>query len=255
MYVRILLLTGMEGGIHVAIAAERLTEWMGMPITNSLVMSWIVVAVLIIATFVVRSRLSLTPGKFQLTLETLFTGFYTFIEENLESSILAKKFFPLLMSLVLFIFTANFLEFIPGVESIQVIHNGHGVPLLRSLNADLNTTLALTLIVFFTIEITGIRRYGIKYFSRFFNIHSFVGFFVGIIELISELVRLVSFSFRLFGNIFAGGVLIAVLTYFVPFILPAPFMMFEMFVGLLQAVIFSLLTLFFIKMALMETEH
>lgn len=245
----------MEEGIHVAIAAQRLTEWMGMPITNSLVMSWIVVAVLVVATFVVRSKLSLNPGKFQLTLETLFAGFYTFIEENLENSVLAKKFFPLLMTLILFIFTANFLEFIPGVESITFTHDGHTVPLLRSLNADLNTTLALTLIVFFTIEITGIRRYGIKYFARFFNVHSFVGFFVGIIELISELVRLVSFSFRLFGNIFAGGVLIAVLTYFVPFILPAPFMMFEMFVGLLQAVIFALLTLFFVKMALMETEH
>jgi len=244
-----------KAGLHVSIAAEHLTNWMGMPITNALVMSWVVLAVLFFVTFVVRRNLRMVPGKFQLALEMIFEGFYGFIKENLGEEALARKFFPLLMTLILFIATANLLEFIPGVESIE-LHTAEGmVPLLRSLNADLNTTLALTFIVFFTIEITGVRRLGLRYFSRFFNFHSPVGFFVGIIELISELVRLVSYSFRLFGNIFAGGVLVAVLTYFVPFILPAPFMIFEIFVGVLQAVIFSLLTLFFVKMAVTEMEH
>lgn len=246
----------MEGEFHVSIAAEHLTDWMGFPITNSFLMSIVVLLTVIALAFVVRRAVTLQPGKFQLALETVFDGYRTFITENLDNDKkTAEKFFPLLMTLILFIFIANFLEFIPGVESIVVEHGDHATPLFRSLNADLNTTIALALISFLVIEITGVRRFGIRYFSRFFNFHSFMGFFVGLIELISELIRLVSFSFRLFGNIFAGGILIGVLTFFVPYVLPAPFMVFEMFVGLLQGVVFSLLTLFFIKMAMTETEH
>lgn len=245
----------MEEGIHVAIRAQELGHFFGLPITNSLLMGWIVVGVLVAVSLVVRSRAALNPGKFQLALETVFQGYRDFIQENLDGKReTAMKFFPFLMTLVLFIFTANFLEFVPGVESITYGEGDHTAPLLRSMNTDLNTTLALALIAFLTIEITGIRKFGLRYFSRFFNFHSFIGSFVGVIELVSELVRLVSFSFRLFGNIFAGSVLIAVLTFFVPLILPAPFMLFEMFVGVVQALIFSLLTLFFIKMAITDSH-
>ena len=246
----------MEGGFHVSISAQHITDWMGMPITNSFLMSLFVLATVLALAFIVKKSIALYPGKFQLALEMVFDGYRTFIRENLDNDAkTAEKFFPLLMTLILFIFIANFWEFIPGVESIVVGHGEHATPFLRSLNADLNTTIALALISFFVIEITGVRKFGIRYFSRFFNFHSFMGFFVGLIELISELIRLVSFSFRLFGNIFAGGILIGVLTFFVPYILPAPFMVFEMFVGLLQGVVFSLLTLFFVKMAMTEAEH
>lgn len=246
----------MEGGFHVSIAAEHITDWMGMPITNSLLMSVAVLLTIVVFAVIVKRTVTLNPGKFQLALETVIDGYRTFITENLDNDKkTADKFFPLLMTLVFFIFIANFLEFIPGVESIVVHKGDEVVPLFRSLNADLNTTVALAIISFLVIEITGVRRFGFRYFSRFINLHSFMGFFVGLIELISELIRLVSFSFRLFGNIFAGGILIGVLTFFVPYILPAPFMVFEMFVGLLQGVVFSLLTLFFVKMAITETEH
>ena len=246
----------MEGGFHVSIAAQELTRFMGFPVTNSFLMSFLVLGTVLVFAYVVQKSIRLYPGKFQLALETVIGGYHSFILENLDNNKnVADKFFPFLMTLVFFIFIANFLEFIPGVESIVVNSHGHEIPLFRSLNADLNTTLALAIIAFLTIEITGLRTHGIRYLSRFFNFHSFMGFFVGIIELISELIRLVSFSFRLFGNIFAGGILIGVLTFFVPFLLPAPFMVFEMFVGLLQGVVFSLLTLFFVKMAMTETEH
>ena len=246
----------MEGEFHVSIAAQTLAHLAGFPITNSFVMSIVVLLSVLALAFVVNRLIALEPGKFQLALETVFDGYRTFITENLDNDKkTAEKFFPLLMTIIFFIFIANFLEFIPGVESVVVHHGEESVPLFRSLNADLNTTIALALISFFVIEITGVRRFGLRYFGRFFNFHSFMGFFVGLIELISELIRLVSFSFRLFGNIFAGGILIGVLTFFVPFILPAPFMVFEMFVGLLQGVVFSLLTLFFVKMAMTEAEH
>ena len=91
-----------------------------------------------------------------------------------------------------------------------------------------------------------------KYAGKFLNFHSVGGFFLGILELISELARLISFSFRLFGNIFAGKTLLVVAIFFVPYILPVPIMAFEVFVGFIQAFVFAILTLFFIKLAVEE---
>lgn len=266
----------MEGGIHVAIAPDVLGHWFGLPITNTLLMSWVVVLLLATIALVVGRRAAMIPGKFQLLLEMGVSSVFDFVAETLESRDHAKRYFPLIMTLFLFIFVANLLEFIPGVGSIGMIaheaaeaasEGGHGggfTPLLRSMNTDLNMTLALAIISFLVIEISGIVMIGFfKYFSRFLPIHEFhkgigngiIAMFVGIIEFVSELIRLISFSFRLFGNIFAGEVLLAVMAFFVPFVLPVPFMAFEVFVGFMQAAIFSLLTLFFIKLAITETAH
>ncbi len=258
----------MEGGIHVSIKAEQLTQFMGVPITNTLLMSWVVVVLLALVAFSVNIGMKLVPGKLQLLLEMMVGGILGFIETTLESKELARKFFPFITTIFLFIFTANMLEFIPGVGSIGLLAHqavdaaaagGKGaefIPLLRSTNTDLNVTLALAIISFLTIEISGIVIVGFfKYFSRFLNFHSPVMFFVGIIEFVSELIRLISFSFRLFGNIFAGEVLLAVATFFLPFVGPVPFMAFEVFVGFIQAAIFSLLTLFFLKLAVTDTAH
>ena len=270
----------MEGGIHVSIKAEQLTQLMGVPITNTLLMSWVVVVVLAVLALSVNRGIKLVPGKLQLILEMMVSGVLEFIETTLESKALARKYFPFITTIFLFIFTANMLEFIPGVGSIGILAhqafdaaNATGatstamhavataeksefIPLLRSTNTDLNVTLALAIISFLTIEISGIVIVGFfKYFGRFFNFHSPIMFFVGLIEFVSELIRLISFSFRLFGNIFAGEVLLAVATYFLPFVGPVPFMAFEVFVGFIQAAIFSLLTLFFLKLAVTETAH
>lgn len=254
----------MEEGIHAAIAAEQVYQWMGVPITNTLLMSWAVIITLLLITFFIRARLALVPSKIQLLFELMVEAILEFMTETLGSRKIAKMYFPLIITLFLFIFTGNILEFIPGVGSIgylahEVASEGgkpEFIPLFRSMNTDLNVTLALSIIVFLVIEISGIIMVGFfRYFSRFFNFHSFVGFFVGIIEFVSEFIRLISFSFRLFGNIFAGEVLLSVMTYFVPFIGPVPFMVFEVFVGFIQAAIFSLLTLFFLKLAITEAEH
>ncbi len=249
--------TYMEGGIHVSIAAERLTEWMGIPITNTLLMSWVVVLVLMFFAWKTTRQTRLVPGKFQIITETLFGGLTDFVAETLESKDLAKRFTPFLLAIFLFILIGNWLEFIPGVESIVYHHpDGTSIPLLRALNTDLNVTLALALIAFITIEVTGVAVLGIfKYAGKFINFHSPVGFFVGLLELLSEMIRLISFSFRLFGNIFAGSVLVMIITFLAPYIIPVPFMLFEIFVGLIQAAVFSLLTLFFIKLAIMDTSH
>lgn len=243
-----------HSGVHVALSAEHLGEFAGVPITNTLVTSWIVVALLIAIAFVAGRKISMLPGRFQTALEGAFGFFYDYIESTLGSRELARKFFPLLATTFIFIWIANAIEFTPGIGSITY-ETAHGaVPLLRSVNTDLNMTLALTLIAVLVIEVSGILALGFfKYFNKFFTLKSPIASVVGIIEFVSELARVVSFSFRLFGNIFAGEVLIAVVAFFVPYLLPVPLMGFEMFVGAVQAAIFTLLMLFFIKMAI--TAH
>lgn len=247
-------------GIHIALAAEKITTLWGIPITNTLITSWIVMAVLTLLAIFISRNISLRPSKLQVLFELLIEFVLDYIEKTLESKKLARAYFPLLVTLFLFIFTANALEFTPGIGSIGFFHEAGGeqsfTPLLRSVNTDLNVTLALTFIVFAVIELSGVFIIGFfKYFRRFINFSSVMGFFIGIIELFSEIARLISFSFRLFGNIFAGEVLIVVVTSFVPFFVPVPLMLFEVFVGFIQAAIFSLLTLFFIKLAITDTAH
>ncbi len=109
------------------------------------------------------------------------------------------------------------------------------------------------IVAFFTIEIAGVLAIGLfKYTHKFLNFSSPLAFVIGLIELISELARLISFSFRLFGNIFASKTLLLVIMFFVPYILPVPILAFEVFVGFIQAFVFAVLTLFFIKLATEE---
>lgn len=258
--------------IHASIVAERLGEWAGIPVTNTLLMSWVVLALLVVLAFFARTRLALIPGKAQVTLELLVGGAYQYVEEVLESKTLARRYFPFLMTIFLFILAANWLEFIPGVGSVGFsaeggkVAGGHGefLPLFRSLATDLNMPLALAIIAFVVIETAGMRQFGFfRYMGRFFPLGAFrhgigaglLALLVGAIELVSEFIRLISFSFRLFGNIFAGEVLIAVALFFVPYVIPVPFMAFEVFVGFIQAAIFAMLTLFFIKLAVTEPAH
>ena len=242
--------------ITVELKATVLGHILGLPITNSLLMTWLVMAILIIFAFFFGRSLKMVPGKFQAGVEWALSGGMDYVAETFEDMKLAKRFFPLLATIFIFIALGNLLEFFPGVGSIGIFQNGMLVPLFRAPAADLNFTLALTIISFLTIELTGIFTLGIlKYGGKFVNFKSPIGFVVGLIELISNLGRLISFSFRLFGNIFAGEVLIIVASFFLPYFLPVPLMAFEMFVGIVQAVVFAMLTMFFIKLAVMEPHE
>ncbi len=242
-----------EAGIHVVLKAEQIGSLFGMPITNSLLMTWIVVALLILFALLFRSKIALIPGKLQAGVEMLFEGVLNYMTETLESEKLARRFFPLIMTIFLFVLVANELAFLPGVGSLLIEHMGESVPLFRAPAADLNLTLALAIISFLVIEISGVVVLGFfKYAGKYVNFSSPVNFVVGIIELLSNIGRLISFSFRLFGNVFAGEVMIAVALFFVAYLLPVPLMAFEVFVGFIQAVVFSMLTLFFIKLSIME---
>ncbi len=243
-------------GIHVAISAEQLGTFMGMPITNTLVMVWVVIAVLVAIGFVAGSRIKMIPGRFQTLIEWLLGYLYDYVTETLGSREMARKYFPFLTTIFLFIFTANVLAFTPGIGSIGFFHHGHEfLPLLRSVNTDLNVTLALAIISVIVVQIAGIAALGvIKYCGKFINFRSPIDFAVGLVELIGEFARLVSLSFRLFGNILAGKILIVVITFFVPYAGPVPIMVFELLIGFLQAAIFALLTLFFIKLAVTDAH-
>ena len=244
--------------IEISIAAEPIFHIGSFPVTNTLLMSWIVMAILIVFALVVNRRLKLHPGKIQNAFEMVVEYIWDFMAEMLESKKLAKRFFPLIATLFLFIWVANMIEFTPGIGSVVIHEEGHSaaIPLLRSMNTDLNVTVALAIVAFLVIEVSGFLLLGFfKYGSKFINFGSPMKFFIGLIEMVSELGRLLSFSFRLFGNIFAVEVLIVVIAAFVPFFLPIPFMAFELFVGTIQAAIFALLTLSFIKIAITPVEH
>ncbi len=246
----------MESGIHVALKPEVLGTFFSIPITNTLVTSWAVIVLLATIAFAVSRRVRLVPSMFQTTLEWAFEYVYDYVAEVLESKEMGARFFPLLMTIFLFIFTANLLEYVPGIGSVGFFHPGEFIPLLRSVNTDLNVTETLAIISFIVVEITGFSIVGtLAYVRKFFNFRSFIDCAVGVVELVGEFVRLISLSFRLFGNILAGEVLIIVATYFAPYLGPVPLMAFELFIGFLQAAIFALLTLFYLKLAVTIHEQ
>lgn len=243
----------MQEGLHIALKADQVGQIFGLPITNTMIMGWMVMIVLIVIGWLVGRNLQKIPSRVQTFFEALFGFIIDYMEEVFESRPLALRFFPLIATLFTFILLGNWFGLLPIVNSIGVIHGEELIPLFHPVSTDLNITLALAIIAFFAIEISGIAYIGaLKYAGKFVNLKSPIGFLVGIIELLSELARLVSFSFRLFGNMFAGKTLILVAMFFVPYLLPVPLMLYEVFVGFIQASIFALLTLFFIKLAIAE---
>lgn len=244
----------MESGLHITLSAERLFTLWGVPVTNTLITSWVVMALLLSAAFLIGRRLRLSPGRLQSAVEMLIEYVYGYVAGMLGSEKLARRYFPLIATIFIFILAANLFDFLPLFGTIGVAHGEELVPLFHPINADINTTLALAIISFLVIEISGILTLGVlKYASKFVNVTSgAMNFAVGLLELIGNLARLVSFSFRLFGAIFAGEVLLLVIGSFVPLLLPVPLMAFEAFIGLLQAGIFAILTLAFIKIAIAE---
>lgn len=246
-----------EGGIHVKLNPYIVGHVFGMPITATLITTWLTMALLLVVVIMLRSRLRAVPGKLQSVFEMLIGTVFDYMSDVLESRALARKYFPIVMTIFIFILSLNWVGLLPGVTSILYysVHEGvsHPVPLLYPPATDLNITIAFALIAFFTIEIAGVLAIGLfKYTGKFLNFHSVGGFALGLLELISELARLVSFSFRLFGNIFAGKTLLVVAIFFVPYIIPVPLVAFEVFVGFIQAFVFAILTLFFIKLAVEE---
>jgi F-type H+-transporting ATPase subunit a len=250
--------------MNISIAAEPLFHIGNFVVTNSLFIGVLVSLGLLF--FLGRMVLSLqtVPRRGQNLVEVVFEALLNLIESVTHDKKQARQFFPLIATIFLFVLISNWSGLLPGVGTVGVMgeHNGHHtiIPFLRSTSADLNFTLALSLIAVVVVQFTGIAAIGIKKYSSKFLISPFtkpygIGTLVGILELISEVGKTISFTFRLFGNVFAGEVLLTVMLHLVPFFLPLPFLMLEIFVGLIQAVVFAMLTLVFLKTATLEPHH
>lgn len=246
--------------IPISISAETITNIAGFPITNTLLASWLAMLVLIAMAFIFFKTLKEIPGKFQNAVETAVEAVLDFMTTIAGDRGLAIKFFPLVATIFLFVLTANWMGILPGFGSIGLFQNHAGenefIPLLRSANADLTMTLALALIVIVTSQIVGIIAIGAKHhFNKFISLKSPVAFFVGALETVSEFAKILSFSFRLFGNVFAGEVLLIIIAFLVPYIIPAPFLALELFVGFIQALIFAVLAMIFLATASQKPAH
>ena len=246
--------------MEISLAAEKIGHIGSFPITNSILLSWVASLFLIIVSLVATSKITTIPNKIQNFFEIIVEFLFDTANNVLENEEVTKKYFPLIATLFIFIVTNNWLGLIPGVGTIgihEINKEGHEVlvPLLRAGTADLNMTLALAIVTMIAVQVFGVAAIGtFKYAKKFFNFSNPINFFVGGLELMGEFAKIVSFSFRLFGNVFAGEVLLVVIAFLVPYIAPLPFFFLELFVGLIQGLVFTMLALVFIKGAISEAH-
>ena len=247
-------------------------------ITNSLLNSWLAVLVIIVFCLALRLKLKQVPGKIQHIFEILLESALSLCDQVTNDRKITLKIFPLVTSLFIFILVNNWLGLLPIVGSIGFFANeaGHSVfiPIFRAGTADINTTLALSIAVVIGSNIFGIIAIGAwKTFNKYVNIKALgevvtkfrkdknviivapITFFVGILEMIGEMAKVASLSFRLFGNVFAGEVLLASMGAIFLYILPTPFLFLEVFIGLIQALIFSLLATVYFTIAAQDHEE
>ena len=234
------------------------------PFTNSLLMMFVVMALLIIGGALIARRSSLIPGRLQSSVE-LIVEFLLGLVEGTAGKKLGRQIFPLIGGLFLFIIISNYIDLLPGLGTIGLNRTEGGttalVPFLRPPSSDLNMTLAMALISFFTFQYLGVKAHGVR--GRLKHLANPVFLFP--IEVVSEFARIISLSFRLFGNIFAGDVLLtimyaiakAVAVTAVGLLVPVVFLGLEALFGFIQALVFALLTLIYIALAVADghDEH
>jgi F-type H+-transporting ATPase subunit a len=225
-----------------------ITIWNDISISNSIFTSWIVMAVLVLLAVLATRRLSEQPGRLQNLFELVVQGLANFMREAGGPGVV--RFLPLFGTLFLFALLSNWLFIVPLMGQIELLH----VP-----TADYHTNLGLALTGFVWYQAAGIRQNGPGYFTRWFNFTGFkegpiVGAVmvpVGIIELLSELFRILTLTLRLWGNVWGGEIVLAVLAalLFLPS-LSLPFIGLELFIGFIQAFVFAFLVLLYIILAL-----
>lgn len=240
---------------EIVLAPEVITHLGILPITNTLIVSWLTMAILIFIAYLTTRNIKIIPGKLQNFFEIVIEYAFKTVEDLAHTK--STTFFPWVMTFFLFIVTANWLGLFPGFTTIGFNLNQDGqhhfVPLFRSINSDLNMTLALALVSAFMTHYYAVKYLGIKnYFLKWFALNPII-LFVGILELISEVTKVVSLSFRLFGNIFAGEVVLSTVSGLFAFIVPLPFYFLEIIVGFVQGAVFMMLTLVF--MVLLSEKH
>lgn len=262
---------------HPELPAEVVFHIFGFPITNSVIAAWITIIFLVGFSYAVTRRMKLIPGRLQAAFEFLLGWLYNLCtsvagEEN------GRKFFPIVATIFLFVGFNAWLGLLPGFGSITVHTAGGEAHLLRPANTDINMPLALALVSFVFVEFTGIRRLGKSYLKKFINLGEFkrglgqlfkgdfksapltlftggINIFTGFLEGFTEFIRIISLTFRLFGNMTAGEILLLVAAFLVPWLFAVPFYGLELLIGFIQALIFAGLTLIFVTIAIIPHEE
>ncbi|WP_022669883.1 F0F1 ATP synthase subunit A [Hippea alviniae] len=204
-----------------------------------LVFTWFVMLVILLLALIVRSSLKLVPEGIQNVAESVVYGVYSFVEDILGKEE-TPKHFPLIATLAIFIFFANITELIPY---------------FAPPTSNLNTTLSMALIVFVYYQFLGIKKHGFKYIKHFMGPVWWLVPLMLPIEIIGHFARIISLSVRLFGNIFGDDLLLAIIFFLAPWLVPLPIMGLVLFAASLQAFIFFLLTTLYIADAVSEPEH
>ena len=262
----------------VTLYAEPITHIGGFTITNALLTSWAAVLIIIILSIALRKGLKSIPGKFQHVFEVIYTGGLDLCDQVTGSRKKSQTVFPLVICIFFFVLVNNWIGILPLGGFGLVEHGSEGlsfIPFVRSGTADINTTLALAIMSVVGANIFGITSIGIwKMFNKYVNLTTLAGipkkvksdpmvlviapvtFFVGLLEIIGEFAKIASLSFRLFGNVFAGEVLLASMAALLAYVLPVPFLFLEILVGVIQAFIFAMLTLVYFTVASEDhSEH
>ena len=247
--------------IHISLKAEEIFHIGAFPVTNALLLSTISFLILSALAFFGRRKLALIPGKIQNLAEFAIEELLSLMDGVLGERRKSERYLPLVATIFIFILFSNWLGLLPGIGSIVLRPpiggaSGHETtPLLRSPASDLNFTLALALITVFGVNLLGAIAIGfISHMKKFLDFRNPITFFIGILEFISELAKIISFSFRLFGNVFAGEILLTIIAFLVPYVVPLPFLFLEIFVGFIQAFVFAMLSLVFVAMATAEHD-
>jgi F-type H+-transporting ATPase subunit a len=265
------------------LAAEALFNIGSLPVTNTLLTTWISIIILLLFAFFSTRKMKLIPSRLQVAFEFVVTTLLNLCE-SIAGPKYGRQVFPIIATIFLFVFVNAWTSLIPGFGTITigVEHLGENIniPLLRGANTDINVPIALALVAFVTVWFFGFKASGLRYLSQFFQFKKFgqafkdlakgnfkgalgnIGFgfidlLVGFLEFLSQFIRLISFTFRLFGNMTAGEILLLSISFLVPWVLSIAIYGLEMLVGFVQALAFSLLTLIFTSIAVAghEEEH
>ncbi|HZU70987.1 MAG TPA: F0F1 ATP synthase subunit A [Ktedonobacteraceae bacterium] len=275
---------------NISLAPDTIFYIGSFPVTNTLLGTWISIAILLVLFFLGTRRRDLIPSGMQNLMEwvvELLLG----LAEGVAGKVNGRKFFPLVATFFVFIFVSNFIDIIPGVDTIGQIdvakinainaaaHTNSQpvlgfllfgnissalIPWIRPATTDLNLTIGMALIAVITAQVYGFATLGAgEHLSKYFNFPAlfrfsftgFVEFFVGILDIVQEIGRILSLAFRLFGNIFAGTVVLAVFAFIIPFVSDIVFIPFELFVAFVQAFVFALLSLIYLQLAVTPHAH
>ena len=252
-----------------SLPAPVLFHIFGLPITNTILAGWITVVFLILVCWLITRRMKLVPGRLQAAFEAIVGWIYDFCR-NTAGEVNGRRFFPVVCTIFLFVAFNAWLSLVPGYGSI--LFGNH--ELIRGANTDINTPLSMAVISFIFVAYFGLKVLGIKWLRQYFNFgpvfraiggifkgkfdfmaifSGMIDAFVGMLELLSRFITIISFTFRLFGNMTAGEILLLVTAYLIPWVLAVPFYGLEVLIGFIQGLVFAGLTLVFASMAV--TSH